>query len=69
MENYSSVAMAIAMVAAFLLLAGGVKLMLDRQTRVRGVLMIVAGARSHHERDDLDSVGGLIGSVASRMSR
>ena len=42
MENYSSVAMAIAMVAAFLLLAGGVKLVLDRQTRVRGVLMIVA---------------------------
>jgi len=34
--------MAIAMVAAFLLLAGGVKLVLDRQTRVRGVLMIVA---------------------------
>ena len=42
MENYSSVAMAIAMVAAFLLIAGGVKLMLARQTRGRGVLMIVA---------------------------
>jgi high-affinity Fe2+/Pb2+ permease len=42
MENYSSVAMAIAMVAAFLLLAGGVKLALQRQTRVRGALMIVA---------------------------
>ena len=42
MENYSSVAMAIAMVAAFLLIAGGVKLMLGRQTRGRGVLMIVA---------------------------
>jgi high-affinity Fe2+/Pb2+ permease len=42
MENYSSFAMAIAMVAAFLLIAGGVKLVLDRQTRVRGVLMIVA---------------------------
>jgi high-affinity Fe2+/Pb2+ permease len=41
-ENYSSFAMAIAMVAAFLLIAGGVKLMLERQTRVRGVLMIVA---------------------------
>ena len=68
MENYSSFAMAIAMVAAFLLLAGGVKLLLERQTRLRGVLMIVA-ARSRHERDDLDSVGGLIGSVASRMSR
>jgi high-affinity Fe2+/Pb2+ permease len=42
MENYSSFAMAIAMVAAFLLIAGGVKLMLERQTRVRGALMIVA---------------------------
>ena len=42
MENYSSLAMAIAMVAAFLLLAGGVKLVFGRQTRVRGVLMIVA---------------------------
>jgi hypothetical protein len=42
MENYSSFAMAIAMVAAFLLIVGGVKLMLERQTRVRGVLMIVA---------------------------
>jgi len=34
--------MALAMVAAFLLIAGGVKLALDRQTRVRGVLMVVA---------------------------
>jgi len=34
--------MAAAMVAAFLLLAGGVKLVLTRQTRSRGVLMIVA---------------------------
>ena len=42
MENYSSSAMAIAMVAAFLLLVGGAKLTFDRQTRVRGVLMIVA---------------------------
>ena len=42
MENYSSFAMAIAMVAAFLLVAGGVKLVFDRQTRLRGVLMIVA---------------------------
>ena len=42
MENYSSFTMAIAMVAAFLLVAGGVKLMLERQTRLRGVLMIVA---------------------------
>jgi high-affinity Fe2+/Pb2+ permease len=42
MESYSSVAMAIAMVAAFLLLIGGAKLMLQRQTRGRGILMIVA---------------------------
>lgn len=34
--------MAIAMVAAFLLIAGGVKLALDRETRARGILMIVA---------------------------
>ena len=42
MENFSSVVMAIAMIASFLLLAGGAKLLLDRQTRGRGVLMIVA---------------------------
>jgi high-affinity Fe2+/Pb2+ permease len=42
MENYSSFAMAIAMVAAFLLIGGGVKLVLERQRRLRGVLMIVA---------------------------
>jgi high-affinity Fe2+/Pb2+ permease len=42
MESYSSLPMAIAMVAAFLLVAGGVKLTLARETRLRGVLMIVA---------------------------
>ena len=42
MEKFSSVALAIAMVAAFLLAAGGVKLALDRQTRGRGILMILA---------------------------
>ena len=42
MHDFSSLAMAAAMVAAFLLLAGGVKLVLTRQTRTRGVLMIVA---------------------------
>ena len=36
--------MALAMVAGFVLALGGVKLVLDRQTRVRGVLMIVAAA-------------------------
>jgi high-affinity Fe2+/Pb2+ permease len=42
MDNISSVTMALAMVAAFLLIAAGVKLAFTRQTRVRGVLMIVA---------------------------
>jgi hypothetical protein len=42
MANFSSILMAVAMVSALLLLIGGVKLTLDRQTRARGVLMIVA---------------------------
>ena len=42
MQNVSSIAMALAMVAAILLLAGGLKLVLARQTRGRGVLMIAA---------------------------
>jgi len=42
MSNFSSVAMAVAMVAAFLLIIAGAKLSRDRQTRLRGVLMIVA---------------------------
>jgi hypothetical protein len=42
MTNFSDVAMALAMVCAFLLLIGGAKLALDRQTRGRGALMIAA---------------------------
>jgi hypothetical protein len=42
MQNFSSIAMALGMIAAFLLLLGGAKLALDRQTRLRGILMIVA---------------------------
>ena len=42
MQNFSSIALAFAMLAAFLLLAGGVKLALDRSTRTRGILMILA---------------------------
>jgi len=42
MSNFSSATMGLAMIAAFLLLFGGVKLALDRQTRLRGALMIVA---------------------------
>jgi hypothetical protein len=41
---FSSFVMALAMVAAFLLLAGGVKLAFAGQTRRRGILMIVAAA-------------------------
>jgi len=44
MEGFSALAMALAMVAAFLLLIGGAKLVLARQTRFRGVLMLVAAA-------------------------
>ena len=42
MQNFSSVAMTLAMIAAFLLLIGGVKLAIDRQSRMRGILMITA---------------------------
>ena len=43
MENISSVIMGVAMVAAFLLVAGGARLAFDRQTRGRGLLMIACG--------------------------
>jgi ABC-type transport system involved in cytochrome c biogenesis permease component len=43
MEGFSAVALGLAMVAAFLLLIGGLKLALASQTRRRGMLMIVAG--------------------------
>ena len=42
MQNFSSVAMTLAMIAAFLLLVAGARLAIDRQTRLRGVLMIIA---------------------------
>jgi high-affinity Fe2+/Pb2+ permease len=42
MQNFSSVAMALGMIAAFLLLVGGVKLAIGRQSRLRGILMIIA---------------------------
>jgi hypothetical protein len=42
MQNFSSLVMAVTMVAAFLLAGGGVKLVLVRQTRSRGILMILA---------------------------
>jgi hypothetical protein len=42
MDEFSSVAAGVGMIAAFLLLIGGGKLAADRQTRTRGILMIVA---------------------------
>ncbi len=42
MEKFSSVALAVAMIAAFVLLVGGVKLALVSQTLGRGALMIAA---------------------------
>jgi hypothetical protein len=42
MNNFSSAAMTVAMIAAFLLLLGGIRLLFDRQTRNRGILMIAA---------------------------
>jgi hypothetical protein len=42
MENFSSVVMGIAMVAALILAGGGLKLAFKREARGRGILMIVA---------------------------
>jgi hypothetical protein len=42
MEKYSSLALTLGMIAAFLLVAGGVKLAVVRETRTRGILMVVA---------------------------
>jgi hypothetical protein len=42
MDEFSSIAAALGMVAAFALLVGGAKLAAHRQTRTRGILMIVA---------------------------
>ena len=44
MSNFSSLALTVAMIAASLLIVGGVKLAMVRQTRVRGVLMVVVAA-------------------------
>ena len=44
METLASASLALAMIAAFLLAAGGVKLLLARQTRGRGALMLAAAA-------------------------
>jgi high-affinity Fe2+/Pb2+ permease len=44
MNEITSGAMAIAMLAAILLTVAGIKLILSRETRMRGILMIVAAA-------------------------
>jgi hypothetical protein len=44
MEKFTDGAMALAMLAAVLLAAAGVKLTARRQTRGRGALMIIAAA-------------------------
>ena len=42
MSKFSDAALTLAMIAGFLLLAGGVKLAFQRRTRGHGILMIVA---------------------------
>jgi hypothetical protein len=42
MQGIGSVAMTLAMIAAFLLVLGGAKLATSRPTRGKGILMIVA---------------------------
>ena len=44
MGGFAAGAMAVAMIAAFLLAAGGVKLALSHEYRSRGLLMIAAAA-------------------------
>ena len=44
LSTLASAALALAMIAALLLAAGGIKLALDRQTRGRGALMLAAAA-------------------------
>jgi len=44
MSDISSAALALGMIASFLLAVGGVRMMLDRQTRARGALMLAAAA-------------------------
>ncbi len=44
MGTISSAAMALAVIASFLLAIGGVRLMLGPETRSRGALMLVAAA-------------------------
>ncbi len=44
MDGLKSLALSLAVICAFLLAAGGVRLMLSKPTRSRGALMLVAAA-------------------------
>ncbi len=44
LSNLNTAALAIAMIAAGLLAFGGIKLLRPRETRTRGILMLVAAA-------------------------
>ena len=44
MQNFSALAMAVAMVAAILILIGGIRLLRARYSRTKGILMIIAAA-------------------------
>ena len=44
LAGFSATAMALAVIASFLLAFGGIRLLLERSTRSRGALMLVAAA-------------------------
>ena len=44
MTSLGATTLAIAMIAAFLLILGGIKLTLNKESRGRGILMIIAAA-------------------------
>ena len=56
MEGLGATLMAIAMIAAFLLIFGGIKLARRKEDRGRGFLMIGAAAVLVDERPDLDGL-------------
>jgi hypothetical protein len=44
MQNFSALAMGVAMIAALLLLIAGIRLVRVRYSRTKGILMIIAAA-------------------------
>jgi high-affinity Fe2+/Pb2+ permease len=44
LATFSSTALALAVIASFLLAAGGIRLLLGKETRSRGALMLTAAA-------------------------